>query len=73
MEERFGLTPKSNDDAKLVKKVLPSDYRRDERFIVFTGRTWTDPKWERAEDERKVCLALEKVAAEVGTDSVTAG
>ena len=31
------------------------------------------PDWERTPDERKVCLALEKVAAEVGTKSITAG
>lgn len=29
--------------------------------------------WERNEDERKICTALEKVAAEVGTKSITAG
>lgn len=31
------------------------------------------PNWERTEDERKVCLALEKVAGEVGAKSITAG
>ena len=31
------------------------------------------PDWERNEDEKKVCQALEKVAAEVGAKSITAG
>ena len=36
------------------------------------GRTlWTD--WERTETERKVCLALEKVAAEIGAKNITSG
>lgn len=29
--------------------------------------------WKRTESERKVCLALEKVAAEVGAKSITSG
>ncbi|KAF7790635.1 hypothetical protein EIP86_001591 [Pleurotus ostreatoroseus] len=36
------------------------------------GRTWMGPQWERTEDERKVCQALEKVAGEVGAKSITA-
>lgn len=36
------------------------------------GRTlWAD--WERRETERKVCLALEKVAGEVGAKHITSG
>ncbi|KAI0264246.1 NADP-dependent oxidoreductase domain-containing protein [Gloeopeniophorella convolvens] len=31
-----------------------------------------DPKWERTEEERKMCLILEEVAKEVGTESITA-
>ena len=31
------------------------------------------PGWERTENERKVCQALEKVAAEVGAESIQAG
>ena len=30
-------------------------------------------EWERTPDERKMCAALEKVAAEVGAKSITAG
>ncbi|KAJ7499686.1 Aldo/keto reductase [Mycena latifolia] len=36
------------------------------------GRTLIDPKWERSEDEKKMSQALEKVAGEVGTTSITA-
>ncbi|CAL1709975.1 unnamed protein product [Somion occarium] len=36
------------------------------------GRAIQDPSWERTENERKVCLALEKVAGEVGVQSITA-
>ena len=37
------------------------------------GRAAFGPNWERTEEERKVCLALEQVAKEVGTESITAG
>jgi len=36
------------------------------------GRTITNPNWERNAEERSVCLALEKVAQEVGAKSITA-
>lgn len=29
--------------------------------------------WERNEDEKKICAALEKVAQELGTEHITAG
>jgi len=35
------------------------------------GRTLYGPNWERTEEERKVCLVLEQVAKEVGTESIT--
>ncbi|KAK7053765.1 putative aryl-alcohol dehydrogenase [Favolaschia claudopus] len=37
------------------------------------GRTMFNPQWERNENEKKISYALEKVAAEVGTKSLTAG
>ena len=37
------------------------------------GRPIYGPDWERAEEERKVCIVLEQVAKEVGTESITAG
>ncbi|KAJ7165697.1 NADP-dependent oxidoreductase domain-containing protein [Mycena crocata] len=36
------------------------------------GRTTFNPNWERTEDEKKMAAALEKVAGEVGTKSITA-
>ncbi|KAH8107739.1 Aldo/keto reductase [Cristinia sonorae] len=36
------------------------------------GRTMGNPAWERNEDEKKVCKALEKVAKEVGAKHITA-
>ncbi|KAJ7690343.1 NADP-dependent oxidoreductase domain-containing protein [Mycena rosella] len=36
------------------------------------GRTLTDPRWERSENEKKISQALEKVAGEVGTKSIAA-
>jgi len=35
------------------------------------GRTTLSPNWERTEEERKVCLVLEQIAKEVGTESIT--
>jgi hypothetical protein len=37
------------------------------------GRTAFVQQWERNEEERKVCKALEKVAAEVGAKHITSG
>ncbi len=37
------------------------------------GRIMLDPNWERNEQERKVCQALEKVASEVGAKHITSG
>jgi len=35
------------------------------------GRTTFNPNWERNEKEKKVCKALEKVAGEIGANSIT--
>jgi aryl-alcohol dehydrogenase-like predicted oxidoreductase len=37
------------------------------------GRTGLNPDWERTEDQKKMSRALEKVAGEVGAESITAG
>lgn len=37
------------------------------------GRTFADPSWEHTEDQKKMSRALDKVAAEVGAKSITAG
>jgi aryl-alcohol dehydrogenase-like predicted oxidoreductase len=36
------------------------------------GRTILNPNWERTPVEKKVCDALEEIAKEVGTESITA-
>ena len=36
------------------------------------GRTLMTPNWERTPAEKKVCDALEEIAKEVGTESITA-
>ncbi|RDX52548.1 Aldo/keto reductase [Lentinus brumalis] len=36
------------------------------------GRQWFGPNWERTENERKVCKALEEVAKQVGVKSIQA-
>ena len=36
------------------------------------GRTIMGPQWERTAEERAVCAVLERIAREVGTESVTA-
>jgi len=36
------------------------------------GRTLINPQWERSDNEKKISQALEKVAGEVGTKSITA-
>jgi aryl-alcohol dehydrogenase-like predicted oxidoreductase len=37
------------------------------------GRTAFGQQWERNEEEKKICKALEKVASEVGTKHITSG
>lgn len=37
------------------------------------GRAMMDKNWERNEKEKKVCKALENVAKQVDTKSITAG
>lgn len=37
------------------------------------GRMIFSPDWERNEDQKKVCKALEKVAQDVGAKSIQAG
>ncbi|KAF8970113.1 NADP-dependent oxidoreductase domain-containing protein [Flammula alnicola] len=37
------------------------------------GRTLTEPEWERNDQQKRVCKALEKVAADIGAKSITSG
>ena len=65
---------RSSEGVKLAKKViilkiLIANFRMN--FLL--GRMLSGPGWERTENERKVCQALEKVAAEVGAESIQAG
>lgn len=43
------------------------------RSLFGSTRLESFPTWERTEDEKKMCAALEKVAAEVGAKHITAG
>jgi len=36
------------------------------------GRTILNPNWERTPEEKNVCDALEVIAKEIGTESITA-
>ena len=40
---------------------------------MLSGRTLLSADWERNEDEKKICRALEQVAKEVGAKHITAG
>lgn len=40
---------------------------------VRIGRTIVIPDWERTEDEKKMCKALEEIAKQVGAKSIQAG
>lgn len=37
------------------------------------GRMTFNPEWERTDEEKKVCQALEKVAGEIGAKHITSG
>lgn len=41
--------------------------------MFVTGRTISRPEWERTEQEKKVCKALEEVAKQVGATNIQAG
>lgn len=47
--------------------------RRVATSDLAVGRTILDGQWERTAEQRKVCHTLEKVAGEVGVESITAG
>ena len=75
MEEEYGPMPKNSDDGSLGSMVREVTRKLCEKTLIWhIGRMpMSGVGWERSEDERKVCLVLEKIAAEVGTESVTAG
>ncbi|KAJ7618547.1 NADP-dependent oxidoreductase domain-containing protein [Roridomyces roridus] len=51
---------------------LRTDAEEERRANGEKGRTLMGPGWERNEDQKKMSAALEKVAKEVGTKSITA-
>ena len=52
---------------------IRSDAEEEKRRVTGEkGRAVFGPNWERNEDEKKMCAALEKVAKEVGTEHITA-
>ena len=75
MEEGYVPMPKNSDDGSLGSMVREVNHTFCEKTLIWRiGRMpMSGIGWERSEDERKVCLVLEKIAAEVGTESVTAG
>ncbi|KAJ7464239.1 NADP-dependent oxidoreductase domain-containing protein [Mycena galericulata] len=57
----------------LARGKLRTDAEEEQRRATGEkGRTLTNPDWERNENEKKMSHALEKVANEVGTKSITA-
>ncbi|KAJ7443187.1 NADP-dependent oxidoreductase domain-containing protein [Mycena galericulata] len=57
----------------LARGKLRTDAEEEQRRTTGEkGRTLTNPDWERNENEKKMSHALEKVANEVGTKSITA-
>ncbi|KDQ62241.1 hypothetical protein JAAARDRAFT_54218 [Jaapia argillacea MUCL 33604] len=53
-------------------KIRTDEEEEKRRQTGEKGRAIMGPDWERSEDERKVCKALEKVAKEVGAQHITA-
>ena len=54
-------------------KIRTDEEEEKRRQTGEKGRGTTDSPWERTEQEKTVCKALEKVAAEVGAKHITAG
>lgn len=54
-------------------KIRTDEEEEERRRTGTKGRVGFTSTWERSEDEKKMCKALEKVAAEVGAVSIRAG
>ena len=65
---------KRKEDDKQAKMVRL--YERTLHFgtllTLISGRTISRPEWERSENEKKLCKALEEVAQQVGAKSIQA-
>ncbi|EPT01590.1 aryl-alcohol dehydrogenase [Fomitopsis schrenkii] len=68
-QEGMGLAPWNVLAAGKIRTDAEEERRRQ---TGEKGRTIFASDWVRSEDERKVCLALEKVAKQVGVQSITA-
>lgn len=47
--------------------------RAEEAHRREKGRTMSNPNWERTSEERKMCPVHEKIAMEVGAESIASG
>jgi aryl-alcohol dehydrogenase-like predicted oxidoreductase len=54
-------------------KIRTDEEEERRRKTGENGRTAFGQQWERTEEEKKLCKALEKVALEVGTKHITSG
>ena len=54
-------------------KIRTDEEEEKRRQTGENGRTFGSTQWERNDQEKAVCKALEKVAAEVGAKHITAG
>ncbi|KAI0071566.1 Aldo/keto reductase [Panus rudis PR-1116 ss-1] len=69
MEEGMAIAPW---DVLAAGKIRTDAEEQQRRESGEKGRMIFGPDWERTEEERNVCLALEKVAKEVGASSIQA-
>ncbi|KAI0077418.1 Aldo/keto reductase [Panus rudis PR-1116 ss-1] len=67
--ERMAIAPW---DVLSAGKIRTDEEEQRRRETGEKGRTIFVGTWERTEDQRKVCLALEKVAQEIGAKSIQA-
>ena len=57
----------------LVSGKIRTDEEEQRRLATGEGGRAMFGDWRRSEEERKVCMALEKVAQAVGAQSITSG
>ncbi|KAI0827463.1 Aldo/keto reductase [Trametes gibbosa] len=68
-EEGMALAPWS---VLAAGKIRTDEEEERRRQTGEKGRTISQPNWERTEDEKKVCKALEEVAKQVGASNIQA-
>ena len=57
----------------MAGKIRTDEEEEKRRETGEQGRTVFSPEWERNEQEKTMCKALEKVAGEIGAKHITAG